>query len=101
MDTNELKLELSRFITKLRADYTSSGKYTDANFDKDMQELDNLAFMQMIVNLTNIKAPLKEINDEDGLKEYVSSFSKEELTKALEDASKDVVEGYLKSLYGS
>lgn len=100
MDDSTLKLELSRFMAKLKADYTKSGKYNTADFDHDMEQLNQLAFMQMITNLAQLKPPAGKLETEQQLNDYLKSFSQDELQKALNDAANEIFGGYMESLYG-
>ena len=100
MDESTLKLELSRFMAKLKADYTNGGKFNSADFDQDMEQLNRVAFMQMITNLTKIKPPAGKLANEQQLGDYLKSFSQDELQNALDDAANTTFGGYTESLYG-
>lgn len=101
MDENTLKLELSRFMAKLKADYTKSGNYQPADLDVDMQDLNRLAFMQVIANLTKLKPPAQKLATEQELSEYLKSFNEEQTQKAVAEAAEEVFGGYMQSLYGN
>ena len=99
MDENTLKLEISRFMAKLKADYTKSGKYQKADLDADLQDLNRLAFMHVVAKLTKLKPPAQKLQNEQQLGEYLKSFTEEQSQKAIETATEEVFGGYMQSLY--
>lgn len=100
MDENTLRLEISRFMAKLKADYTKSGKYQKADLDADLQDLNRLAFMNVVAKLTMIKPPAQKLKNEQELGEYLKSFTEEQTQKVISEATEEVFGDYMQSLYG-
>ena len=96
---NNLKLEISQRLYALKAEYMKDGKFSEADLQKDLDDLNSLVNMQALGKLFELKPPSEMLKSEEEIAQYIdANFDKEELRSVIYSAADEVFSGWLASI---